>query len=71
MSIEQFLIKKNIAKDKKGAQAIMIGIIVLCALFFVVRGFGGNKNQAPELTPEELEILEQEGILLGNPNIQQ
>jgi hypothetical protein len=56
MSIEQFLINKKIAKDKKGAEKVMIGIIALCVLFFIVRGFTGND----EPSNSELPVAEQE-----------
>jgi len=63
MSIEKFLIKKNIAKNKQQANAIMIGIIVLCLLFFVIKNIQNNSNKNPDpyegLTEEEIMQLQE------------
>lgn len=62
MSIETFLMDKNIAKNEKQAQMIMIGVIVLCLLFIIVRigGNGSSSNANVELTPEEQALIDLE-----------
>jgi len=60
MSIEKFLIDRNIARNKKQAEGIMIAAIVLCLLFIVIRSFGGGNddNSITDPDPIELEQLE-------------
>lgn len=59
MGIEQFLVDRNIARNKKQAEGLMIGVIVLCLIFIGIRMFGG-KSSGRDLSPEELQQLEAE-----------
>ena len=67
MSISKFLINKKVVKNEQQANYLMIGVIIACLLFLIIQNFGGRSNQTPELTPEELELLQQEGLDLNDP----
>lgn len=68
MSIEKFLIDRNVVKTKKQAEGVMIGIIAICLIFIIVNMFGGNSRPSGELTPEEIQQLRAEfGDEFGNP----
>jgi hypothetical protein len=67
MSISKFLINKKIVKNQDQANYLMIGIIIACVLFIVIQNLGGESpNQTQEFTPEELELLGQEGAEVNN-----
>lgn len=60
MSIEKFLIDRNIARNKKQAEGIMIALIVLCLLFIGIKMFGGTSSAPERLSPEQIAELEAE-----------
>lgn len=66
MSIEKFLVDRNIARNKKQAEGIMIAVIVLCLIFIGIKMFGG-KSSGQNLSPAELEQLQAE-FNAGFPN---
>lgn len=66
MSISKFLINKKLAKNEKQANIIMILIIGACLLFVILQNIGGTSNQNSELTPEEIELLQQEDFDSNN-----
>lgn len=71
MGIEKFLIEKNIARDKKQAEIVMIAMIVVCMLFIGYKTFRGKKQNNTELTPEQIKQLENmEGLVPPGLNIQ-
>ncbi|MCI5050792.1 MAG: hypothetical protein MRY57_00585 [Candidatus Pacebacteria bacterium] len=70
MSISKFLIKKNVVKNEQQANYVMIAVIAACLLFLGIKHLGGSQEEAPELTFEELQLLEQEGGFVDDPNFQ-
>lgn len=67
MSISKFLINKKVVKNENQANGLMIVIIALCLLFVIIQNTGGGSNQARELSPEEIELLEERGIDPNSP----
>jgi len=70
MSIENFLIKKGIAKTKNQANAIMVVIIIICLIYVFSNLFGGkgNKNIEGALSPEEMALMNPESFQdIGQP----
>lgn len=63
MNISKFLINKKIVKNEQQANYLMIAVITACLLFLGAKHFGGSSNRAPELSAEELEILQQEELV--------
>ncbi len=63
LSIEKFLIKRGIAQDRKQANIIMLGIIIICIviMFFVSREKKHNHFTSEKLTPEEIKLMKLEG----------
>ena len=59
MSIENFLKEKGIARDRKQANIVMIGIIILCLalMFFISRKSKPHTVSNQKLTPEEIELM--------------
>ena len=60
MSIEKFLVDRNIARNKKQAEGLMIAVIVACLLFIGINLFVRSSPSVPELTPEEIAEFEAE-----------
>ncbi len=60
MSIEKFLVDRNIVRNKKQAEGIMIAVIILCLIVIGINIFGGRSPKQPELSPEEIEQFESE-----------
>ena len=70
MSLEKFLVDRNIARDKKQAEIIMVTIIALCLIFIGIKLFGGGSSSPDSsLTPEERQQLEAD-ILQGEGNVE-
>ena len=59
MSLEHFLRKKGIAKNKEQANYVMIGIIVICLSYIFINIIGGNKSNAvhTEFSDAEMELM--------------
>lgn len=63
MNITKFLIKKNIVKNESQANVLMIFVILLCVLYFVLRG-NSTTPSLPELTEEEIMQMEQDMMFM-------
>ena len=72
MSIENFLKNKGIVRNRKQANFVMLGIIIICIviIFFVSRKSQyDNIDNQEALTPEEMKLMElQENIPQGDVN---
>ena len=65
ISIEQFLLRKNIAKNAAHAKLIMIGVILVCIIIIFLLNRPGSGSSIPDLTEEQIQALEAEDLLLG------